>query len=76
MAKKKPKKAQKSQKRPVGRPSKGPAVSVTFLLPKELHDRVERLRKRASRELTRTEALQRTIEAGLALDEKLLSEIR
>lgn len=67
MAKKKTKKR--------GRPSKGPAVSVTFLLPKALNDRLARLQKRAARELTRTEALCRTIEAGLKEDEKLLAEV-
>ena len=67
--------ARKKTKKRVGRPSKGPAVSVTFLLPKALNDRLKRLCKRAARELTRTEALQRVIEAGLENAEKLLASI-
>lgn len=45
------KKNKKNAKR--GRPSNGPSVSVTFLLPKDLYERVERLRKRVVTELTR-----------------------
>lgn len=64
MAKKKAKKA----RRKVGRPrTRGETVGVSFRIPKELLERVDRLKR--SIEKTRTDVLETLIKAGLVKSE-------
>lgn len=62
----------KKTKKKMGRPSKGPSVSVTLRLSKELSDRVDRLRKKGLG--TRTAALERLVQAGLERENEILGE--
>ena len=62
MAKKSKKPTAKRMGRP---PTRGPTVPVAFRLSRDLSVRIDALRRRAKRGLSRTEALERVIRAWL-----------
>ena len=74
MPKKKTKRT-KTGKRKVGRPSKGPTVDVSMRLSKDLSDRIDALRRRMDKELTRTAAFERLLREALRREEKILDAI-
>lgn len=60
------KKTKKAGAKRMGRPpTRGPTVAVAFRLSQDLSERIEALRRKAKRGLSRTEALERLIRAGL-----------
>ena len=65
----------KKTRKKLGRPSRGPRVSVTFRLPKDLSDDVDHLRARMRVALSRTAALERVIRKGLDRQDRILDEI-
>lgn len=68
------KKKKAAEKRGRGRPSKGPSVSVTFRLPKDVSDQLDELRRRAVAEVSRSAAMVALIKRGLEQDAKLFGE--
>lgn len=59
-----PRKKPATKKRP-GRPSKGPTVHIGMRIPKDLWERIQRIRDESEELRTMTAALEEVIRAGL-----------
>ena len=71
------KKRKKAGAKRMGRPpTRGPTVPVAFRLSRELSEKIEALRRKAKRGLSRTEALERLIRAGLEKEQAQVERLR
>ena len=71
MAKKKP-----AKKRGRGRPSKGPTVSVTLSMSKDLVHQVDQLQRRVRTLRSRTATIEAAVRAGLEREEAYWSGLK
>ena len=65
----------KRSKKKVGRPSKGPSIAVNMRMSAQLVKKIDRLRTRLEKELTRTEVVERALQKAFKAEEELLDEI-
>lgn len=67
--------AKKTKKSKMGRPSKGPTVAVNMRLSERLASRIDRMRRKVEKELSRTAAIEKVLEAGFEKEAEILEEI-